>query len=337
MPKSGLVRRLCSGVSGSRERTGVEMKQVRRSTSASDRTLSRLLWVGVLTLAIGVPIFGVIYFRDQRVSQGPSLIERQVQSAEDAVRKDPRNVGVRLQLAQVYQSAGRLDSALTQYDETLKANATHRAALLGRGDVLVAKGDLTQAATSYQKIVGKAVGGEFAANDPQLAQAYYALGSIALKQGKTKDAVTKLEKAVKIDPGDADAWYLLGTANLNAGAPEKAVEALRRAVQFVPTGWCEPYTQLTQVYKKLGRTPQAEYAGAMVDFCQKRPADAKRRLQTLTSGPAAVDAMLGLGMIAETASDRQGAIRWYQKVIGTDAKNFNARTGLTRLGAGGTG
>ncbi|MHB1801126.1 MAG: tetratricopeptide repeat protein [Actinomycetes bacterium] len=313
------------------------MKLVRRITSVSDRMLSRLLGLGVLVLALGIPAFGVVYFRDQHVDRGPSLIERQVQSAEHAVRTAPGNIGLRLQLAQIYQSAQRLDSALDQYDETLTVDATNRTALLGRGDVLVAKGDLTQAAASYQKIVGAVAGGEFAANDPLLERAYYGLGSIALKQGRANDAVTRLEAAVKIEPTDADAWNLLGTADLKTGAPERAVEALRRALQFVPTGWCEPYSRLSQAYTRLGRASEAEYAGAMVDFCEKRSADAKRRLQTLTSGPVAVDAMLGLGVIAEATSDRPGAIRWYQKVIEADAMNFNARTGLTRLGATGTG
>ncbi|MHB1475104.1 MAG: tetratricopeptide repeat protein [Dermatophilaceae bacterium] len=313
------------------------MKLSRRSTSVSDRTLSRLLRLGVLVLTIGVLAFAGIYYQDQHVDATPSLISRQTQTAEQAVRKAPGNLGARLALATAYQANQRMDDALKQYDEILKVDGGNRAALLGRGGVLMAKGDLTAAAASYQKIVGKAAPGEFAGNDPQLAQAYFSLGQIALKQGRAKDAVSSLESAVKIDPGDADAWYALGTANLKAGAPERAVEALRTALKFVPTGWCEPYTALNQVYQKLGRTSEAEYAGAMVDFCQKRPADAKRRLQTLTSGPTAVDAMLGLGMIAETESDRQSATRWYQKVLAADPKNFNASTGLTRLGAGKTG
>lgn len=312
------------------------MKLKQRSTSVSDQRLSRLLRLGVLVLVVGVLAFAGIYYQDQRVDAGPSLTDRNIASAEQAVRKAPNNIGARLQLAAAYQSVQRMGDALKQYDEILVADATNRAALLGRGDVLVAKGDLKSAATSYEKIVGKAKGGEFAANDPQLAQAYSSLGQIALTQGKPKDAVTKLESAVKIDPGDADAWYFLGTANAKAGTPKQAVEAFRRALNFVPTGWCEPYTQLNTVYKQLGRTAEAEYAGAMVDFCQNRPADAKRRLLPLTKGPVAVDSMLGLGMIAEAASDRAGATAWYQKVIAADPKNFNARGGLTRLGAKGT-
>lgn len=313
------------------------MKLTRRTASGSDRTLSRLVGAAVLTLALGIPAFGVIYYRDQHVDKGPTLIERQVTAAEQAVRKAPDNIGLRLQLAQVYQSTKQLDVSLKQYDEILAADPKNGAALMGRGDVLVAKGDLTKAAASYQKIVSGAKGGEFSSADPQLQRAYYNLGQIALKQGRSKDAVASLQSAVKIDPSDADALYLLGTADLKTGAVTRAVEEFQRALQFVPTGWCEPYSQLSLAYKQLSQVPQAEYAAAMVDFCQKKPADAKRRLQALTSGPVAVDAMLGLGMIAETESDRPGATSWYQKVLKVDAKNFNARTGLSRLSAEKTG
>jgi hypothetical protein len=42
--------------------------------------------------------------------------------------------------------------------------------------------------------------------------------------------------------------------------------------------------------------------------------------------------MLGLGMAAEAESDRASARRWYLRVVSVDAENFNARSGLNRLG-----
>jgi tetratricopeptide (TPR) repeat protein len=310
------------------------MRLVHRITGVSDRRLSRLLGVGVLVLAVGVPAFGVLYFRDQHVDAGPSLVDRQVVSAEAAVRAAPGDIGLRLQLAGAYRTAGRLDAALAQYDQTLTVEAANRAALLGRGDVLVAKKDLPAAAAAFAKIVGAAKGGEFAAADPQLEKAHYRLGQIALQQGRVGAAVTSLSAAVRIEPTDADALYLLGTAQLREGKAARAVVSLQRAVAFVPTGWCEPYTRLSQAFRSLHRAPAASYATAMLDFCRGRPAVATRQLTALTSGPVAVPAMLGLGMIAETTSDRAAATRWYQKVLRADSKNFNARTGLTRLGAG---
>jgi len=250
-----------------------------------------------------------------------------------AVRTAPADIGARLALAGVYQSAGRFDAALTQYDETLKVAADNRTALLGRGDVLVATKDLPAAAGSYRKIVAGAKGGEFAAADPQLEKAHYKLGQIALLQGRAKAAVTSLTAAVRIEPTDADALYLLGAAQLKAGAPARAVPVLQQAVAFVPTGWCQPYARLGQAYRALGQAPQAGYATAMVAFCRHHPADAKTRLAGLTAGPVKVAAMLGLGMIAESDADRAGATGWYRKVLAADPDNFNARTGLSRLSA----
>jgi tetratricopeptide (TPR) repeat protein len=298
----------------------------------SDRALSRLLRTIVVALAVGVPLFGALYVMDQRGGSGPSLPERQVQSAETQVRASPDNVALRIQLAQAYLQAKRLDDALHQYDEVLRVDRGQRTALMGRGQVLMTKGDLAGAAATYRTIISAGGGGEFAGADPQLEEAHYYLAVIADRQGVLRDAVTEAQAALKIDSTDADAWYLLGSVQLKGGAADAAVQAFRKAVSFVPTGWCDPYSQLAAAYTKLARTAQAEYAGAMVDFCQHQPARAATRLQALVTGPAAVDAMLGLGMVAESTSDRAGAARWYQRVLATDARNASALTGLARLG-----
>jgi len=48
--------------------------------------------LGVLVLVIGVAAFGVIYYQDQHVDAGPSLVGRQIAGAEAAVKKEPNNV-----------------------------------------------------------------------------------------------------------------------------------------------------------------------------------------------------------------------------------------------------
>lgn len=310
------------------------MKLVQRIASVNERTLDRLIRAGISAVVIGIVVAGVIFYFDRNPAKGPSLIDRKIDAAESAVRKTPRNPGLRLQLAEIYRAADKPDKALEQYDGVLKVDSGHRGALLGRAEILEEKGRLAEAASSYKKVVGKSGRGEFAAVDPQLESALYGLGSIALKQNRAKDAVGALQKATRVNSADSDAWYLLGVAYLRIAEPRRAVKVLQRAILFVPTGWCEPYQSLSEAYKALNRKSRAEYAGAMVDFCQKRPADAERRLKSLTKGSAAVDAMLGLGMIAETKSDRAGAIRWYRKVIAADPENPNARSGLGRLTSG---
>jgi tetratricopeptide (TPR) repeat protein len=298
-----------------------------------EKTMDRLIRLGVKAVVVGVALVGIIYFLDHRGDSSPSLVDRQISSAEDAVRSAPTNVGLRLRLAEIYRAAERPDSALNQYDEVLKVEAGQSTALLGRAEVLAETGDLSEATKAFEKVIGKAGGAEFSGVNPQLEAAYYGLGSAMLKQGRAKGAMHEAKKAVAIEPTDADAWYLLGTAALKSGAYNPAVKALRQAVLFVPTEWCEPYEKLSMAYSAQHRKPQAQYASAMVDLGKKNPAAAARRLKPLTSGPVAVDAMLGLGMAAEAESHRASAARWYRKVVVVDPENFNARGGLSRLGA----
>ena len=309
------------------------MKLTRGTTSVSDQTFSWVMRLGVMVLAIGVATFGFMYYQDQHVDAGPSMVDRQIQGAEAAVQKAPNNVQTRLQLAAAYLQDKRPDDALKQYDEILKAEKDNRTALLGRGGVLITKGDLTAAAVSYHKITDVAAKGEFAGADQVAQEAHYYLGSIALKQGKAKLAITELNAALKIDPTDSDALYLSGVAQLKDGAPKLAVNSLKKALLFVPTGWCEPYSELALAYGKLNLSPQKTYATGMANFCLKKPVDAKRQLTSLIKGPVGVDALLGLGLIAETESNNPEAVTWYKQVITLDRKNAEATSALSRLGA----
>jgi tetratricopeptide (TPR) repeat protein len=300
----------------------------------SDRALVLAVRIAVVTLVLGIAGFATYYYLDQRVETGPTLTQRQVTVAEQQVRATPNNLEARLALAQAYQSDHRPDDALAQYDEILRVDGGHRMALLGRGGVLLSKGDLAGAAASYQKITKAGGSGEFARADPQLEEAHYFLAQIASRQGQTQTTVTEAMAALRIEPTDSDAWFLLGQARLAVGQAQQAVAALRQAVLFVPDGWCDPYTQLVQAYGKLGDPAEAEYAGAMLDRCQQRPDQAVARLQKLVAGPAAVDAMLGLGTIAEGANHTDQALGWYRKVLAADPKNDAATKGVARLGAG---
>lgn len=296
-------------------------------------TLDRLIRIGLAAVAIGVALEVSNYFLNWRGGGGPSLLERRIAAIEDAVRDDPSQIAPRLQLAEAYRAADEPDSALRQYDEVLKLEPDMSTALLGRGEILAEEGEGSEAAEAFKKLIANAGGAEFSAVDPQLEAAYYGLGSVLLEQGEASKAMHAARQAVEVEPTDADAWYLLGAAALEAGSPGRAVEALRQAVMFVPTGWCEPYERLSEAYGALDRGPHAEYASAMVDLCEGRPADAAGRLEPLTSGPVRVDAMLGLGMAAELESDPAAARRWYRRVIAAEPDNFNARSGLNRLGS----
>jgi len=302
----------------------------------SDRVLRIALRIGVAVLVAGVVAFGALYYLGQRTDPGPSLSQRQLTAAEQQVRRTPNSVAARLSLAQAYASARRFDDAIRQYDEILRAVPDHRAALLGRAGLLLAKGDLDGAAAGYRRIVTTQAKGEFSGADPQLQEAHYYLAVIDDRQGRPEQAVTEAQAALRIEPTDSDAWYELGTAQLRSGRAAQAVASLQQALLFVPTGWCDPYDRLVEAYRSLRQAPQAEYASAMVDLCSKRFDQARARLLTLTSGPVAADALVGLGTVAESTGHPAEAIDWYRKALAVRPTSTAAMTGLSRLGVGPT-
>jgi tetratricopeptide (TPR) repeat protein len=307
------------------------MEATRARRGPSDRTLNRLIVGIVVVLLIGIPVVGVVYFLDRNVDPGPSMLDRTLGQAEAAVRAEPNKLSARLNLAGMYLTAKRYQDAVTQYGQVLTADATSRAALLGRAKSLIALGDNAGATADLDKLIELALAGEMANVDKQLEAAYYLLGSIALTESRPIDAEEYLLKALAIDRTDADAMNLLGTAYLRNGKPADALKSLRRAVAFVPTGWCEPYAQMAQAYTSLGDAAGSAYAGGMVAFCEGRPDEGRAALQPLTGGAFAVDAMLGLAMIAAYQGDTAGATDYFNKVLEKDPENFSAITGLKAI------
>ena len=284
------------------------MNRVTSLTAVPDAWLKRLVIGASLVLLVATPIVIVGYLLDQQVEPGASIADRRLADLEAAVKKQPDEVGLRLTLGDAYLEATRAQDALGQFDAVIAVAPRNVRALLGKAGILEAGGDLGGAQALYQQAVDIAKGGEFAAADTGLERAYYGLGSIAVKQSRFSDAIAALESAARIDGTDADAWYLLGVAQLGAGHAVKAVQAERNAVTFVPMGWSEPYETMAKAFAALGETPGVEFSQAMVDFVAKRYDAARQRLLALLDGPAAADANLGLGMVAETEGDAPAAI-----------------------------
>lgn len=304
----------------------------RLPAAPSDRATTLLLRIGAAVLAVGLVAFGLLYYKDQHVAAVPSLVERQITVTEAAVRKNPDDLQARLQLALVYTQAARYDAAVKQFDQVLEAAPGNKDALLGKGYALMTQGDLDGAVVPLTAIVKATRKGEFAGADTQLGSAYYYLGSIAVQQHRPDVAIDQLGHALRIEPTDSDAMYQVGLAQVQKGQQAKAVATFRNALRFVPIGWCEPYQQMQAAYTTLGKPELASWASAMAGFCGNDVAGAKARLTALTTGPAAVDALLGLGLIAETQHDTKAAVASYQKALVKDPKSTAAISALAALG-----
>jgi tetratricopeptide (TPR) repeat protein len=300
---------------------------------SSSRTLVRILWILGLLLGLLIVVFGVVYYLGQHASSGPSLADRSVTTAEQAVRDDPNNVAARLNLATAYLESGRSEEALAQFTAITKVEPDNRAALLGSGTIRLQNEDFAGAKADFAHVVAVSGGQEFSAADPQLERAQYFLGMSALGLKDVPGAVKAFTAALAIDKTDADAWYALGGAQAQAADYKSAADSYQRALVFVPTGWCDPYAGLAAAYGQLKNSDGSAYSNAMASICNGKTDDGVSALEKLTTGEFKEQAMLGLGIAAESSNDKAKAIGWYRKVIAADPSNIAALTALARLGA----
>lgn len=316
------------------------MMRVARPTTITDRTLNRAIKIVGLLLVVGVVAFALFYVNDRKLGGAPSLADQAVTAAEAEVEKTPNDVDARVHLAAAYVSDNRVADGIAQFGEALKLSPDYRAALLGRGIAYIKNNQLDLAQADLQKFVDKNGTGEFAAQDPQLEQAYYELGAVQLQKGDAKTAADTLQKALKINGTDADALYSLGVAFDQLNRQSEALQVLKLAVAFVPTGWCQPYQELATAYTGLKQTDGTAWANGMVALCNKQYDAAVAALTPLVNGSMKVDALMGLGYTAADRGDNAAAAGFFNQVLSVDPQNQSAiiaLNGLTDIHAGAAG
>jgi tetratricopeptide (TPR) repeat protein len=307
------------------------MMRVARPTTITDKTLNRAIKIVGLLLVVGVVAFTLYYLNDRSIGSKPSLADEAVAQAEAQVEKTPNDIAARDHLAAAYVSANRLGDGITQFGEALKLDAKDRAALLGRGIAYIKTGQLDLAEADFQAFIANNGTGEFAAQDPQLEQAYYELGTVQLQKGDAATAAATLQKATAIDGTDADALYSLGVAFDKTNRQADAVQILKLAASFVPTGWCNPYQELATAYTGLKQPDGVAWANGMVALCNSQYDQADAALKPLVNGSMKIDALMGLGWSAARRGDNAAATGYFNQVLAIDPQNQSAAIALNSL------
>lgn len=310
------------------------MSRVTSLTSMPEAQLNRLIKRLGLLLFIGIVAFAAFYAIDRFRMPQQSIADTALTKLEDAVRANPADIASRGKLADTYFAKGRYEDAITQYGAIIETGNDVELATYGRARAYSVLQRYDEALADFETVIGIASGGEMAAVDPILEGSFYGEGEIYLKQDKAAEAVKVLEKALVINRSDADALMLIGKAYEATGDIDKAGKALRRVVEFVPIGWAEPYQAMADMYARAGEQELAAWAAAMVTFENGGADEAVAKLTELADGPAALDASIGLAVIAESRGQLDIARAWYQKALAIDPQNAAATLGMGRVGAG---
>jgi tetratricopeptide (TPR) repeat protein len=173
-------------------------------------------------------------------------------------------------------------------------------------------------------------------SDPTSAEAHYLLGSIYLKQQRSKEARESFEQTLKLRPSYPDtwpdAWNNLGMLAAQEGDSETAIQDFQKAIRQNPSHviaienlgnvyraerrWAEARTTLERALKIDADNADANYSLGMV-FAQQD--DTERAYQylerALTLRPAYPQALNNLGVLFLRTQRPAEAIRAFQDCI----------------------
>src|SRR5581483_11093704 len=93
--------------------------------------------------------------------------------------------------------------------------------------------------------------------NPQSAEALTALGAVYSEEGREKEAIPTLKKAVAIAPNSELAWQMLAYSYYYAGLNELAEQGYSRVVELNPIP-PQPHWIHARMLLYLGRMPEAE-------------------------------------------------------------------------------
>jgi len=201
--------------------------------------------------------------------------------------------------------AGIFTSQETLWTYTLQYNPEAWPGYVNLGNVLEARGQITEAVTQYEKAL---------IIDPRYARGDYNIGCVLMKVDRVSEAIAHYEKALKINPNFPMARYNLGNALVQENRFPEAIEQFEQAEKLSP-GMGLAYNNMGNALVHMNRIPEA-----IEQFEQA---------VKLGSGIAGMHDNLGNALAMENRIPE--AIEQYEISLKINPNNINVRNQLVRL------
>ncbi len=143
-----------------------------------------------------------------------------------AIRLEPANAAVYMDLGNALKRAGEYRAALLHYDRAIALRPEYPEAYTNRGNTLFDCGEFASAVASYEKAL---------AINPAFAQAHYGRARASRELGRLADAVAGYERAIACKPDYVEALYDRGNALHDLGRHEDAVASYDQVLAINPT------------------------------------------------------------------------------------------------------
>jgi tetratricopeptide (TPR) repeat protein len=157
-------------------------------------------------------------------------------------------------LGDAFFREGRMNEAVSQYQQTLAINPNNAEANYDLGNVFFQQGRTDEAIAQFQKTL--AINPTDADVHYNYADVHNNLGNAFLRQGRMDEAVAQFQEALKINPQDAQIHYNLGTAFRRQGGVNEAIMQFQEALAIKPQ-FAEARYNLGNAFLQQGHVEEA--------------------------------------------------------------------------------
>jgi tetratricopeptide (TPR) repeat protein len=178
--------------------------------------------------------------------KGEAALARQDFDAASAI--DPRNPVVSRGRGMLALNAGNLETAVAEFNDSLKRQPDDVFTLHWRAEVYRRSGEAAKALKDNAAVLRL---------QPQWLPAYSFRAAVLREQGRLAEAAEQAEAVIAAKPGDAQAYVMAAYIYLSSGRDAEAMQSLDRALTLAP----EPQTYLLRASYR----PKSDLDGRRAD------------------------------------------------------------------------
>lgn len=305
--------------------------------------------------------FAVYYVRGVQGDKASQPANRLIQGFQDLIKKNPRNVALRVRMAEALLSQGKTSEAIDVLNGALQIDKNNGGTYLVLGLAQMQDENPAEALKAFLKAIELREGGEYAGTDTQLEQAHFYCGVVYFQQKNYDEAIIHLKSATRIKKATSDTHFYLGKSYAAKQWYGKAMQELNIAVTYDPKLAAGQY-ELGRLFERQGDTVRAvshyrlaleaapkrkEPQQAMDRFGtqdshyasgqrfmrdKKYPQAVKEFRISLAFNPTFVNAHYALGEAFEKTGQRTKAIGEYKLALRYAPDLKDAKVALKRLG-----
>jgi tetratricopeptide (TPR) repeat protein len=179
-------------------------------------------------------------------SVAAAVLPEEIAGRRMMLEKKPDDIALRNDLALLYVDAHEPDSALHEFEETLRRQPESAAAHFNVATALLSLGRQDDARRMFEQTL---------ALDPSHAGAHSSLALILRMAGETNEALEHHRQALELAPADAEIQLNAGVDFALSGYAAEAMHHLREAVRLRPN-WANAEAALASV---IAGTPDASH------------------------------------------------------------------------------